>query len=68
MPKRDSNRRVRSVYFDEREFEALNAVALANGQSANALTRIAVRQLLGLPSPTITISDELRDRFRLVAT
>jgi hypothetical protein len=62
---RPDNKRIRSVYLDKREIEAIEAVSLANGQSSNAVIRIAVRKLLGLPAPIIVVSDELRERFEL---
>jgi hypothetical protein len=65
--RRDDNKRIKSVYLDKREIEVIEAVALANGQSANAVIRIFVRHGLGLPSPRIVVSDELRSRFGLAA-
>lgn len=65
VAQRDSTQRIHSVYLDERENAAIRAISMANGQSPNGVIRMAVRALLGLPSPTITISDELRERFGL---
>ncbi len=62
---RPDNKRIKSVYLDAREHAVIEAVALANGQSPNAVIRIFVRKGLGLPAPTITISDEQRERFGL---
>lgn len=64
---RKDNKRVKSVYLDEDEWAALVEIARENGQSANAVVRIAVRTLLGLPAVSITVSDELRERFGLRA-
>lgn len=63
---RKDNERVRSVYFDKREWAAMVDVSNANGQSANAVIRIAVRKLLGLPSVQLTVSDELREKHGLL--
>jgi hypothetical protein len=63
---REDNRRIRSIYFDKREWAALVEISNANGQSPNAITRIAVRTLLGLPSVQLTISDDLRKKHGLV--
>lgn len=62
---RSDNKRIKSVYLDKTEHAAIEAISLANGQSSNAVIRIAVRKLLGLPAVTITVSDELRERFGL---
>lgn len=64
MARGDENR-IHSVYLDERENVAIRAISMANGQSPNAVIRMAVRGLLGLPSPTITVPDELRERLGL---
>jgi ribbon-helix-helix CopG family protein len=62
---RDDNHRVKSVYLDKSEIEVIEEIAKENGQSANAVIRIAVRTLLGLPAVSIAVSDELRERFGL---
>ena len=67
-PKRPDNKRLKTVYLDKREFAVLEDVARANGQSANAVIRIALRNFLGMTTPTIAISDELRERHGLAAS
>jgi hypothetical protein len=64
---RPDNERIKSVYLDKTEWEFIQKVALANGLSPNAVIRIFVRHGLGLPTPQITVSDELRAQFGLVA-
>lgn len=65
MTARADNKRIKSVYLDRREHEVLEAVALANGQSPNAVIRILVRQGLGLPHPTLRFDEALRERYEL---
>lgn len=62
---RDDNKRIKSVYLDKREIAALEDISLANGQSPNAIIRFAVRRLLGMPTPIIAVSDELRSKHGL---
>jgi hypothetical protein len=55
-----TGKRVYSCYLDELENAAVRAVGFANGLSANAVIRIAVRQLFGLPHPELRIPDDVR--------
>lgn len=54
------NARVYSTYLDELENGVVRAVASANGVAPNAIIRIAVRKLFGLPSIDVTIPDDVR--------
>lgn len=62
---REDNKRIKSVYLDKREWEVIDKVATANGQSPNAVIRIFVRRGLGLPAPQITVPDEIRELLGL---
>jgi hypothetical protein len=54
------NERVYSCYLDELENASIRSVANANGVAPNAIIRIAVRALLGLPHLEVRIPDEVR--------
>lgn len=54
------NDRVYSCYLDELENGAVRAIATANGVAPNAVIRVAIRKLLGLPSVDVTIPDDVR--------
>lgn len=50
-----------TAWMSESERDAIDAVAKENNTSVNYVVRIAIRRLLGLPSPLLHVTTETKD-------